>query len=53
MRRLAITLSTLDHSTVISAELTAYTHDFTYDILPASDTGFYVAGGVLIASTLR
>jgi hypothetical protein len=43
----------IDHATVISAELVAYVHEFTYDILPASDTGFYVAGGVLLASTLR
>jgi hypothetical protein len=29
-----------------------YQHPFTYDILPESDTGAYVAGGVLIGSTL-
>ena len=29
-----------------------YTSAFTYDILPASDSGTYYAGGVLIGSTL-
>jgi hypothetical protein len=29
-----------------------YEHAFTYDILPASDSGTYFAGGVLIGSTL-
>jgi hypothetical protein len=29
-----------------------YPHRFTYDILPASDSGTYFAGGVLIGSTL-
>jgi hypothetical protein len=29
-----------------------YEHEFTYDILPASDSGTYFAGGVLIGSTL-
>ena len=29
-----------------------YQHAFTYDILPASDTGAYLAGGVAIGSTL-
>lgn len=30
-----------------------YGHEHTYDILPDSDTGTYVAGGVLIGSTLE
>jgi len=30
-----------------------YLHGHTYDILPASDTGTYVAGGALIGSTLK
>ncbi len=42
----------IDHATVLSADLTAYPHEHTYDILPASDTGHYVAGGVWIASTM-
>jgi hypothetical protein len=29
-----------------------YAHEFTYDILPASDTGTYFAGGALIGSTM-
>ena len=37
---------------VVSAELVPYLHGFTYDILPGSDTGTYVAGGALIGSTL-
>ena len=43
----------LDGIRVVSAELVPYTHSHTYDILPASDTGAYYAGGVLIGSTLR
>jgi len=42
----------LDGARVVSAELVPYMHGFTYDILPASDTGTYVAGGALIGSTL-
>jgi hypothetical protein len=42
----------LDGVLVLSAELVPYLHDATYDILPASDTGTYVAGGALIGSTL-
>ncbi len=43
---------TLDGTPIVSVETIPYGHDFTYDILPASDTGTYVAGGVLIGSTL-
>jgi hypothetical protein len=43
---------TLDGARIVSAEITPYLHSFTYDVLPASDTGTYVAGGVLIGSTL-
>lgn len=42
----------LDGVFVVAAEPVAYAHSHTYDILPASDTGTYWAGGVLIASTL-
>jgi hypothetical protein len=42
----------LDGTLVVSAELVPYLHGFTYDILPASDTATYVAGGALIGSTL-
>jgi hypothetical protein len=38
--------------TVTSVQIVPYTHPFTYDILPASDTGTYFAGGALIGSTL-
>jgi len=38
---------------VATAALVDYPHDFTYDILPASDTGTYVAAGALIGSTLK
>ena len=34
------------------AELVPYTFDSTYDILPASDTGTYFAGGAAIGSSL-
>ncbi len=37
---------------VAAIERVPYAHAFTYDILPASDTGTYVAGGALIGSTL-
>lgn len=44
---------TLDGLIVTSAELIAYSHEYTYDILPDSETGTYVAGGALIGSTLH
>jgi hypothetical protein len=34
------------------AMVVPYRYPFTYDILPASDSGTYFAGGVLIGSTL-
>lgn len=37
---------------VMSVELAPYQHEFTYDILPASDSGTYFAAGALIGSTL-
>jgi hypothetical protein len=42
----------LDEVRIVSATLVPYRHSHTYDILPASDTGTYYAGGVLIGSTL-
>jgi hypothetical protein len=42
----------LDGVTVLDARLVPYRDPFTYDILPDSDSGAYVAGGVLIASSL-
>ena len=43
----------LDGQRVLDARLVAYPHPYTYDILPASPTGTYFAGGALIGSTLR
>jgi hypothetical protein len=37
---------------VASARIVPYADDATYDILPGSDTGTYIAGGALIGSTL-
>jgi len=37
---------------VMSADFVPYPHAYTHDILPASSTGAYYAGGVLIGSTL-
>jgi hypothetical protein len=37
---------------VVSAQLVTYEGEFTYDILPASSTGAYFAGGALIGSTI-
>jgi hypothetical protein len=42
----------LDHVGIIAVERIPYAFPFTYDILPASSTGAYFAGGVLIGSTL-
>lgn len=42
----------LDHAEITEAMLVTYGEPFTHDILPASDTGAYFAGGVLIGSTL-
>jgi hypothetical protein len=39
--------------TIVGAETVPYDFPYTYDILPASDTGTYFAEGVLIGSTLR
>lgn len=38
---------------VIAVERVPYTADFTYDLLPDSETATYVAAGVLVGSTLR
>jgi hypothetical protein len=42
----------LDGVEIVSAELVPFSHDATYDILPASDTHAYFAASVLIGSTL-
>src|SRR5262249_13354737 len=43
----------VDGVAVLSTELVPFAHAFTVDILPASNTGTYVAGGVVIGSTLH
>ena len=43
----------LGDAEIVSVEMIPYPEPFTYDILPASDTGAYFAGGALIGSTLR
>jgi hypothetical protein len=42
----------LDGASVISADLVLYPGEFTYDLLPAGDTGSYRADGILLKSTL-
>lgn len=42
----------LDETPIVAVETIPYEHAFTYDVLPDSDSGTYVAGGVLIGSTL-
>jgi hypothetical protein len=37
---------------VVAVKLVPYDAEATYDILPASTTGFYFAGGALVGSTL-
>ena len=43
----------LGAQTVTTIEYRPYQHAFTYDILPDSDSGTYVAAGALVGSTLR
>jgi hypothetical protein len=42
----------LDGTPVVAVRVIPYGQAFTYDILPDSDSGAYVAGGVLIGSAL-
>ena len=42
----------LDGSNVVSYERITYLEAATYDLMPAGETGFYWAGGVLLGSTL-
>jgi hypothetical protein len=44
---------TLDGGVIRSAERVRYSGYFTYDLLPAGETGFYWANGILFASTLN
>jgi hypothetical protein len=43
---------TLDGAQISGAQLVPYSYPYTYDILPASDTGTYFAAGKQIGSTL-
>ncbi len=43
----------LGDTEVVSLAMVPYREPFTYDILPASDTGSYLAAGAWIGSTLR
>ncbi|HEX9617753.1 MAG TPA: Hint domain-containing protein [Anaerolineales bacterium] len=38
---------------ILSAERVRYTGSATYDLLPAGETGFYWANGILLSSTLK
>jgi hypothetical protein len=42
-----------DGSRVVKTDLVQYNDTSTYDILPAGDTGFYWANGILVGSTLK
>jgi hypothetical protein len=42
----------LDGHAIESVDVIRYAHEYTYDILPASDTGTYFAAGMQIGSTL-
>ena len=42
-----------NNSVVDSNMLISYSDRYTYDLLPAGDTGFYYANGILVGSTLK
>jgi len=42
-----------DGSVITSILPVDYSYDYTYDILPAGDTGHYWANDILIGSTLK
>jgi hypothetical protein len=44
---------TLDGSVVARADLLPYDQPWTFDLLPSGGTGYYWAGGILVASTLH
>jgi hypothetical protein len=44
---------TVDGSVVVRADLLPYDQPSTFDLLPSGGTGFYWAGGILVASTLH
>lgn len=41
------------NSRVISVDRVVYNQEFTYDILPTGETGFYFANGIILDSTLH
>jgi hypothetical protein len=43
----------LDGDLIVVREVVPYPYAFTYDILPASSTGTYLANGLMIGSTLK
>ena len=43
----------LDGSSITSVALVPYAGEYTYDILPSGETGFYWANGILFGTTLR
>lgn len=43
----------IDNSHIKIMELIQYDQEYTYDILPEGETGFYWANGILIGSTLK
>jgi len=43
----------LGDTMIVSVQVVPYAYDYTYDILPASDSGVYFAGGVPVGSTLQ
>jgi hypothetical protein len=43
----------LDSANILAVERVRYGHAFTYDLLPASDSGVYFAGGVAVDSSLN
>lgn len=43
----------VDGGAVVAADLVDYGGGRTFDVLPAGDTGYYWANGILLASTLR
>ncbi len=44
---------TYDGAEVIGVTRKRYLHSHTYDLLPAGETGFYYANGILLGSTLK
>lgn len=43
----------LQGATILSVNFIPYTEEYTYDILPEGETGFYFANGILLQSTIH